>query len=409
MVRDNWEFRQIAREESSSSISSYSTSISSSNSSLFDSNLSHSIPGILFTYEQIRQATNDFGEQNLIKHGHSGDLFRGILEDGIQVVIKRIELRSVKSKLYVSELEFFSKIFSHPRFVNLIGHNLTNEAEKFLVYIYMQNGDLSNSLFKKKIPDDDLYSLVSLDWITRLKIATEAAEGLAFLHEEFSPPIVHRNVQASSILLDEKFEMRIGSLSEICEQRGSTRPKMITRLLRLPQNFKQRSLDEPNATCAYDVYCFGKVLLELVTGRLGIDMSDTANLKTWLAESLPCISIYDRNLVTKIVDPSLFIEEDHLEEIWAIAIVAKACLNPKPSKRPLMRFVLKGLENPLAVVRNDGRARETLKTTQDIGSMPLDKASGITKDDHNTIVTWPNGVTERWDHKKMLDSNVWLY
>lgn len=203
MVRDIWErlvratllreeIRQIALEESSSSISSYSSSTTSSNSPLLDTNFNHSIPGILFTYEQIRQATNDFGEQNLIKHGHSGDLFRGILEDGNQVVIKRIDLRSVKSKFYVSELEFFSKIFSHTRFINLIGHSLTNVVEKFLVYIYMPNGDLSNSLFKKKIPDDDLYSLVSLDWITRLKIATEAAEGLTFLHEECSPPIVHR-------------------------------------------------------------------------------------------------------------------------------------------------------------------------------------------------------------------------
>ncbi|KAL2477154.1 putative LRR receptor-like serine/threonine-protein kinase [Forsythia ovata] len=416
-VYDNWErlvratllreeLRQIAHEQSTSSISSFSSSISRSNSSLFDVDFENSIRGVLFTYQQICQATNDFGDKNLIKHGHSGDLFRGILDDGIQVVVKRIDLRSVKSEWYVSELEFFSKI-SHQRFVNLLGHCLTNEAKKFLVYRYFPNGDLSNSLFKKNIPDDDHFSLVSLDWITRLKIATEAAEGLAYLHDECSPPIVHRNVEASSILLDEKFEVKLGSLSEICLQRGGTRLKMITRLLRLPQTSKQRSSDVPNATCAYDVYCFGKVLLELVTGRLGIDRLDTVNLKKWLAETLPYISINNRNLVTKIMDPSLFVDEDHLEEVWAVAIVAKACLNPKPSKRPLMRSVLKSLENPLAVVRDNDRTREALTKTQEIGSMSLDKAAGITKDDRNTIVTKPNGVTERWDHKKVLDSNIY--
>ncbi|KAJ4851446.1 hypothetical protein Tsubulata_031894 [Turnera subulata] len=250
--------------------------------------------GDSFTYQQLLQATGDFGEANLIKNGHSGDLYRGILENGIPIVIKKVDLQSIKKESYMAELDFFSKV-SHSRLVPLLGHCLENETEKFLVYKYMPNGDLSNSLYKKTSEEDD--SLQSLDWITRLKIAIGAAEG---------------------------------SLT---------------------------------ATCAYDVFCFGKVLLELVTGKLGISASSDAQLKEWLDQMLPYISIYDKELVIKIVDPSLIIDEDLLEEVWAMAIVARSCLNPKPSRRPLMRYILKALENPLKVVREENSGSARLRTT----------------------------------------------
>ncbi|KAG2705650.1 hypothetical protein I3760_05G065400 [Carya illinoinensis] len=145
--------------------------------------------GDKFTYQQLLQATGEFSETSLIKHGHSGDLFRGVLENGINVVIKRIDLRTIKKETYLSELDFFSKT-SHARLVPFFGHCLENEQEKFLVYKYMPNGDLSNSLYRKSNSEDD--GLQSLDWITRLKIATGAAEGLCYLHHECTPPFVHR-------------------------------------------------------------------------------------------------------------------------------------------------------------------------------------------------------------------------
>ena len=121
------------------------------------------------------------------------------------------------------------------------------------------------------------------------------------------------------------------------------------------------------ALCAYDVYCFGKVLLGLVTGKLDISASNDTQME-WLEQTLPCISIYDKELVTKILDPSLLVDEDLLEEVWAMAIVARSCLNPKPSRRPLMRYILKALENPLRVVREDNSSSERLRTTSSRGS-----------------------------------------
>lgn len=110
------------------------------------------------------------------------------------------------------------------------------------------------------------------------------------------------------------------------------------------------------------------MLLELVTGRLGFSASDDTSMKEWLDRTLPYISIYDKELVTKIVDPSLIIDEDLLEEVWAMAIVARSCLNPKPSRRPLMRYILKALENPLKVVREDHTGSARLKATSSRGS-----------------------------------------
>ncbi|KAE8100240.1 hypothetical protein FH972_018158 [Carpinus fangiana] len=188
--------------------------------------------GEIYGYEQMLHFTGDFSEANLIKHGHSGDIFRGFLEGGIPVVIKKIDLRSFKKESYMMELEFFSKV-SHTRLVPLLGHCLEHENEKFLVYKDLPHGDLANSLHRVTNSEDG--NLQSLDWITRLKIATGAAEGLAYLHHECAPPLVHRDVQASSILLDDKFEVRLGSLSEVHAQEGDSHQNALTRFLRKPQ------------------------------------------------------------------------------------------------------------------------------------------------------------------------------
>ncbi|KAJ4832727.1 hypothetical protein Tsubulata_022477 [Turnera subulata] len=327
-----------------------------------DSTSSASVTGEPFKYEQLLSITGRFNETNLIKHGHSGDLFRGIMEGGITVVIKKVNVHSLKRESYEVELELFRKC-SHTRLVPLLGHCLENENDKLLVYKYMPNGNLADSLHRVTNSEDD--GLTSLDWITRLKIAIGAAEGLAYLHHECNPPLVHRDVQASSILLDDQFEVRLGSLSEVRVQEGDSHQNVVTRFLRKTKSFgsEPSTSGSSTTTCSYDVYCFGKVLLELVTGKLGISKSDDAVTKEWLENTLASISIYDKELVSKIIDPSLIVDEDLLEEVWAMAIVARSCLNPKPSKRPPMKYILKALENPLKVVREDSYSSGRLRTT----------------------------------------------
>ncbi|CAJ1972439.1 unnamed protein product [Sphenostylis stenocarpa] len=312
--------------------------------------------GEAFSSEHMLHLTGNFAEENIIKYGHSGVLFLGVLEGRATVVVKRIDLKLFKRESYVVELELLSKV-SHARLVPILGHCLENENEKCIVYKYMPNSDLATSLHRVTGSDGKLQSL---DWITRLKIAIGAAEGLAYLHE-CSPPLVHRDVQASSILLDDKFEVRLGSLSQVTAQ-GDLQQGVISRVFSKPSASNEGDPGKSSATCAYDVYCFGKILLELITGNIEVSKSEDASTKEWLEQTLPYITLYDKERVTKIVDPQLIVDEDLLEEVWAMAIVANACLNPKPSKRPPMRHVLKALENPLKIVREENTSSEKLRT-----------------------------------------------
>ncbi|KAJ1293827.1 hypothetical protein BS78_01G098600 [Paspalum vaginatum] len=322
--------------------------------------------GDSFAYDQLANATSGFGEERLIKHGHSGDLYYGVLQDGTAVVVKKITARVARKDAYLAELDLFAKGL-HERLVPFLGHCLDEEEEKVLVYRFVRNGDLSSALHRKSREEDE--GMQSLDWIKRLKIATGVAEALCYLHHECTPPMVHRDVQASSVLLDDKFDVRLGSLSEVCPQEGEGHQNVITKLLRFSSTSDQGSSGSPSATCPYDVYCFGKVLLELVTGRLGISASNDASISEWLDTTLRYVNIYEKELMSKIIDPTLIIDEDHLEEVWAMAIVAKSCLNPRASKRPPMKYILKALENPLKVVREDnGSSSARLRATSSRGS-----------------------------------------
>ncbi|CAM0905275.1 unnamed protein product [Alopecurus aequalis] len=178
------------------------------------------------SYEQLVRATGGFGDDNLLKHGHSGDIYHGVLENGANVIVKKIGTKSINKNS--SELDFYSR-YSHERIVPLLGH-VANDDEEFLAYKYMPKADLTNALHKKPLDTED--ALPSLDWITRLKIATGIAEAMCFLHDECSPPFVHRDIQASSVLLDDKFEVRLGSMSNICAQQSAGSQNVFSRILR---------------------------------------------------------------------------------------------------------------------------------------------------------------------------------
>jgi hypothetical protein len=139
-----------------------------------------------FTFEQLVHATGGFGDDSLLKHGHSGDMYHGLLENGSHVIVKKVGAKSVNK--HAGELDFYKR-YTHERIVPLLGH-FTKDDEEFLAYKYMPKGDLTHALHKQPVDTED--GLPSLDWITRLKIATGAAEAMCFLHDECSPPLVHR-------------------------------------------------------------------------------------------------------------------------------------------------------------------------------------------------------------------------
>ncbi|KAH9324072.1 hypothetical protein KI387_004250, partial [Taxus chinensis] len=108
------------------------------------------------------------------------------------------------------------------------------------------------------------------------------------------------------------------------------------------------------ATISNDVYCFGKLLLDIISEMTNtIECNETHGESSWIDHALTLIDIQDKNALPRIVDPYLILDEDLLEEVWVVAVIAKACLNPCPSKRPSMRHILKALENPRKVGRVD--------------------------------------------------------
>eukprot|EP00249_Psilotum_nudum_P028096 c3664_g1_i1 orf=191-3040(-) len=308
--------------------------------------------GEVFSLDQLLQATENFNPSHLIASGRSGDFYKGILDGGATVAVKRIQNSKVSKGFYLNELEIFGTA-SHTRLVSLLGYCLVVPDEKFLVYKYMPNGDLASTLQRKGGLCHGEDRLQPLDWITRMKIAIGVSEGLTYLHHECSPPIVHRNIKANSILLDSKFEVRLGSLGDACVQDGEQHPGLIARLLGLSQLSVQVDSGSSGASCAKDVYCFGKLLLELLSGKVGISNQSDPCRDLWVEWALFVINTRDKESISKLVDPSLIIDEDLLDEVWAVAIIAKACLNPKPSKRPNMRHILKALESPRKVTREE--------------------------------------------------------
>ncbi|KAJ7546790.1 hypothetical protein O6H91_08G054700 [Diphasiastrum complanatum] len=350
--------------------------------------------GEAFLLSQLQNATQGFSPVNIVKTGHSGDLYRGLLDGGVQVVVKRIEVVKRNKDLFIAELNFFGKA-SHTRLVPLLGHCFEMEEEKFFVYKGMPHGDLAQALHKKVAPGPPGKILQSLDWITRLKIAIGVAEGLSYLHHECSPPLVHRDIKASSILLDDKYEVRLGSLSEAQAQDGGSQPGLIARLLRISQTSEQSDPDSPVASCPYDVYCFGKVLLELVSGKLGISDPVDPAADSWVDSALALIDRHNRESMNKLVDPSLVVDEDLLEEVWAMAIIAKLCLNPKPAKRPLMRHILKALENPQRVVREENFSAALRSRNSSRGSWNASLFGSWRKSSSDTVVA-PGTLKEEY-------------
>ncbi|KAL0387997.1 UNVERIFIED_CONTAM: putative LRR receptor-like serine/threonine-protein kinase [Sesamum radiatum] len=363
-THDNWErlVRATLRREELRRLmlgNDVETESNSSAASLSESTLQHPT-FVSFSFEQILQATHNFSAQNLIKRGRSGDLFRGFLQDfQHHVVVKRIDIRvAIMQEAHASELECFSRISvrGHSRFVPLLGHCLADHQHyKFLVYKYLSEGDLKNS-WSKNLP--------AMDWSRRMRIAVGAAEGLAYLHHECNPPLVHGEVEGSSILLDSNFEVRLGSLGQVRAQgrdtptimeNGITRFYMLTSPSEVVNACKAAEdhafFGTSRQTCSYDVYCFGKVLMELLTGKLGNSDASDGTGKGWLQETLLCISDYDKESIKGIMDPLLTLDEEMLKEAWAVALIAKSCLNPNPTKRPLTRHVLRALGNPLRFVK----------------------------------------------------------
>ncbi|KAJ6309294.1 hypothetical protein OIU76_018816 [Salix suchowensis] len=284
-----------------------------------------------FSFDEITKCTNNFSEANHIGTGGYGMVYRGMLPTGQLIAIKRCRQGSVQGgPEFNAEIEVLSRVH-HKNVVNLVGFCF-ERGEQILIYEFARNGNLRDSLSG--------LSGVWLDWMRRLKVALGAARGLAYLHELVNPRIIHRDVKSANILLDECLNAKVADF-------GLSRPMDNSDLILSttqvkgtvgyidPEYKKSLLLTEKS-----DVYGFGVVLLELVTGRKPFERGRflVAEVRSSMDREK---DVYNHH---ELLDPNIDTKPKGLDKIVDLAM---KCVQERGSDRPTMGGVVKEIENIL--------------------------------------------------------------
>ncbi|XP_031743885.1 receptor-like serine/threonine-protein kinase NCRK isoform X1 [Cucumis sativus] len=305
---------------------------------------SRSLCGIIiqFSYSELENATEKFSSSHLVGRGGSSFVYRGELRDGRTVAVKRLNIQGGPDVdyLFLTEIQLLSRL-NHCHVVPLLGYcteSRGKHTERLLVYEYMPKGNLRDCL--------DGASGKKMDWSTRVTIALGAARGLEYLHEAAAPRILHRDVKSTNILLDKDWRAKITDLGMATRLRGDDLPSCSSSPARMQGTFGYFAPEYAivgRASLKSDVFSFGVVLLELITGQHPIHKSagkGEESLAIWAAPRLQ----NSRRVITELPDPHLdgtFPEE----EMQIMAYLAKECLLLDPDARPTMTEVVQVLSN----------------------------------------------------------------
>ncbi|KAJ7972406.1 Kinase family protein [Quillaja saponaria] len=266
-------------------------------------------PGLaqVFRLSELKDATNGFKEFNELGRGSYGFVYKAVIADGQVVAVKRANAATIihtNNRDFEMELEILCKI-RHCNIVNLLGY-CSEMGERLLVYEYMPHGTLYDHLHGGLSP---------LNWSLRLKISMQAAKGLEYLHKELVPPIVHRDVKSSNILLDSEWGARIADFGLITS------------------NDK-----DLNADLEGDVYNFGIVLLEILSGRKSYDRDFTPpNIVEW------AVPLIKQGKAAVLIDRYVALPRN-VEPLLKLADIAELAVRVHPSERPNMTAIASWLE-----------------------------------------------------------------
>ncbi|KAL6006071.1 hypothetical protein ACLOJK_040116 [Asimina triloba] len=236
---------------------------------------------VVFRYEEILSSTDAFSESSLLGHGRYGSVYFAVLQDQ-EVAIKR--MTATKTKEFMAEMKVLSKVH-HANLVELIGYAASND-ELFLVYEYSHKGSLRSHLH-----DPQSKGNTSLSWISRVQIALDTARGLEYIHEHTKAHYVHRDIKTSNILLDSSFRAKISDfgLAKLVG-RTSEGEASTTRVVGTFGYLAPEYLSDGLATTKSDVYAFGVVLFELISGKEAITRTEAKVLVNPERRSLASIS-----------------------------------------------------------------------------------------------------------------------
>nr|TKW03590.1 hypothetical protein SEVIR_7G051532v2 [Setaria viridis] len=292
------------------------------------------LPGmpIRFSYEKMRECTEDFSKK--LGEGGFGSVFQGKL-DGETVAVKRLESAMQGKKEFLAEVETIGSI-EHINLVRLIGF-CAEKSHRLLVYEYMPRGSLDRWIYYR-------HNNAPLDWGTRYRIILDIAKGLCYLHEECRRKIAHLDIKPQNILLDEKYNAKLADfgLSKLIDRDQS---RVMTVMRGTPGYLAPEWLTS-RITEKVDIYSFGVVIMEIVSGRTCIDHSEHA-------ERIQLINLLrekaQNNNLQHMIDKRSPDMVSNLEEVIQMMKLAMWCLQSDSSRRPSMSTVVKVLEGAMTV------------------------------------------------------------
>ncbi|XP_039161085.1 LOW QUALITY PROTEIN: wall-associated receptor kinase-like 22 [Eucalyptus grandis] len=349
----------------------------------------------LFNSKDLEKATDNFNDDRILGQGGQGTVYKGMLTDGKIVAIKKSKvIDEGKVEQFINEVLILSQI-NHRNVVKLLGCCLETEVP-LLVYEFIPNGTLYQYLHD---PNQEFH----VSWDTRLRIATEIAGALFYLHSAASIPIYHRDIKSTNILLDEKYRAKVAdfgtSKSVSLDQTHVTTLVQGTFGYLDPEYFQSGQFTDKS-----DVYSFGVVLVELLTGQKPI-----SSLREQEGRSLAMYFIIsmEENCLFDIVDAQV-LKEGKKEEIASVANLAKMCLNLNGRKRPAMKEVamelegIRKLRNPSVILQN----QENHEATESYSAAFPSNKSNIDMDVITTSDVQPLLPSESWSTCAGTDTNT---
>jgi len=291
-----------------------------------------------FSFEELRKITNNFSEANDIGNGGYGKVYRGTLPSGQLVAVKRSQQGSLQGSLeFRTEIELLSRVH-HRNVVSLVGFCL-DQDEQILVYEYVPNGTLKESLTGK--------SGVRLDWRRRLRVVLGAAKGVAYLHELADPPIVHRDIKSSNVLLDERLNAKVSDfgLSKPLGEDG--RGQVTTQVKGTMGYLDPEYYMTQQLTGKSDVYSFGVLMLEVATARKPLERGRyiVREVKAAVDRSKDLYGLHE------LLDPALGAALAGLEQYVDLAL---RCVEEAGADRPSMGEVVGEIERMVKMAGGPG-------------------------------------------------------
>ncbi|XP_059305803.1 putative serine/threonine-protein kinase isoform X1 [Lycium ferocissimum] len=294
----------------------------------------------VYNYNELKAATHGFRASNKIGEGGFGSVYKGMLKDGIFVAVKvlSVELESMRGEReFVSEIAALSDI-KHENLVNLRGC-CVDGTHRLLVYDYMENKSLAQTFLGGE------QNRSKFTWTLRKEISLGIAKGLSYLHEEVSPHVVHRDIKASNILLDENFTPKIADFG-LARLFSENMSHISTRVAGTLGYLSPEYAVSGHLTRKSDVYSFGVVLLEIVSGSpvVAFDITRGEHFlvnKAW--------EMYNADQLLELVDPVLDREISNDEAVRFLK-VGLLCVQENASVRPKMSMVIKMLSRDGATV-----------------------------------------------------------